>query len=150
MSIEFWITSLIVVASPGTGVLYTLAAGLSRGARASLFAALACTLLDIPRAAPPLAEIVAELLAATAERFYVALSAAGDAPAALGPFGVTGVAEIDGKAVSRAATGSAQRNGEADGPLGEPPLPKRAEPALTTTSGPVAASTRATSAVDSG
>ena len=48
MSIEFWITSLIVVASPGTGVLYTLAAGLSRGAKASLFAALACTLGIIP------------------------------------------------------------------------------------------------------
>ena len=48
MSIEFWVTSLIVVASPGTGVLYTLAAGLSRGARASLFAALACTLGIIP------------------------------------------------------------------------------------------------------
>jgi threonine/homoserine/homoserine lactone efflux protein len=48
MSLEFWITSLIVVASPGTGVLYTLAAGLSRGAKASLFAALACTLGIIP------------------------------------------------------------------------------------------------------
>ena len=48
MSLEFWITSLIVVASPGTGVLYTLAAGLSRGARASLFAAFACTLGIIP------------------------------------------------------------------------------------------------------
>lgn len=48
MSIEFWVTSLVVVASPGTGVLYTLAAGLSRGARASLFAALACTLGIIP------------------------------------------------------------------------------------------------------
>jgi len=30
VTIEFFITSLIVVASPGTGVLYTLAAGLSR------------------------------------------------------------------------------------------------------------------------
>jgi threonine/homoserine/homoserine lactone efflux protein len=30
MSIEFLLTSLIVVASPGTGVLYTLAAGLTR------------------------------------------------------------------------------------------------------------------------
>src|SRR6201991_2955190 len=48
MSIDFLITSLIVVASPGTGVLYTLAAGLSRGARASLFEALACTLGIIP------------------------------------------------------------------------------------------------------
>lgn len=48
MSIEFLLTSLIVVASPGTGVLYTLAAGLSRGARASVLAALACTLGIIP------------------------------------------------------------------------------------------------------
>jgi threonine/homoserine/homoserine lactone efflux protein len=35
VSIEFLITSLIVVATPGTGVLYTLAAGLSRGMPAS-------------------------------------------------------------------------------------------------------------------
>ena len=39
VSIEFLLTSLIVVASPGTGVLYTLSAGLSRGARASIIAA---------------------------------------------------------------------------------------------------------------
>ena len=51
MSIEFLLTSLIVVASPGTGVLYTLAAGLSRGARASVLAALACTLGIIPHMA---------------------------------------------------------------------------------------------------
>jgi threonine/homoserine/homoserine lactone efflux protein len=44
MSIEFLITSLIVVVSPGTGVLYTLAAGLSRGPRASVVAAFGCTL----------------------------------------------------------------------------------------------------------
>jgi threonine/homoserine/homoserine lactone efflux protein len=44
VSIEFLITSLIVVASPGTGVLYTLAAGLSRGSRASAVAAVGCTL----------------------------------------------------------------------------------------------------------
>ncbi len=48
MSIEFLITTLIVVASPGTGVIYTLAAGLSRGARASVLAAFACTLGIIP------------------------------------------------------------------------------------------------------
>ena len=36
MTIEFLITTLIVVVSPGTGVLYTLAAGLSRGSRASV------------------------------------------------------------------------------------------------------------------
>src|SRR5215510_5708378 len=48
MSIEFLITTLIVVASPGTGVLFTLAAGLSRGPRASVVAAFGCTLGIIP------------------------------------------------------------------------------------------------------
>jgi threonine/homoserine/homoserine lactone efflux protein len=48
VSIEFLITSLIVVASPGTGVLVTLAAGLSRGARAAVVAAFGCTLGIVP------------------------------------------------------------------------------------------------------
>ena len=51
MSIEFLVTSLIVVASPGTGVLYTLAAGLSRGPRASVVAAFGCTLGILPHMA---------------------------------------------------------------------------------------------------
>ena len=48
MSWEFLVTSLIVIVSPGTGVLYTLAAGLSRGARASVVAAFGCTLGIVP------------------------------------------------------------------------------------------------------
>lgn len=48
VSIEFLLTSLIIVATPGTGVLYTMAAGLSRGARASAVAAVGCTLGIIP------------------------------------------------------------------------------------------------------
>jgi threonine/homoserine/homoserine lactone efflux protein len=44
VSTAFLLTSLIVVVSPGTGVLYTMAAGLSRGARASVIAAVGCTL----------------------------------------------------------------------------------------------------------
>ena len=48
VSTEFLLTSLIVVATPGTGVLYTMAAGLSRGARASVVAAVGCTLGIIP------------------------------------------------------------------------------------------------------
>ena len=48
MSTEFLLTTLIVVATPGTGVLYTLAAGLSRGARASIIAAAGCTLGIVP------------------------------------------------------------------------------------------------------
>jgi threonine/homoserine/homoserine lactone efflux protein len=48
MSVAFLLTSLVVVATPGTGVLYTLAAGLARGARASVLAAFACTLGIVP------------------------------------------------------------------------------------------------------
>ena len=48
MSAEFLLTTLVVVATPGTGVLYTLAAGLSRGARASVVAAVGCTLGIVP------------------------------------------------------------------------------------------------------
>src|SRR6266480_4056632 len=48
MSISFLLTSLIVIASPGTGVLYTLAAALTKGARASIAAAFGCTLGIVP------------------------------------------------------------------------------------------------------
>ena len=48
MSTEFLLTTLVIVATPGTGVLYTLAAGLSRGARASVVAAVGCTLGIVP------------------------------------------------------------------------------------------------------
>jgi threonine/homoserine/homoserine lactone efflux protein len=48
MSIEFLITTFIVVASPGTGAVYTLATALSRGARASVIAAFGCTLGILP------------------------------------------------------------------------------------------------------
>jgi threonine/homoserine/homoserine lactone efflux protein len=45
---EFLLTTLIVVATPGAGVLYTLAAGVSRGWQASIVAASACTLGIVP------------------------------------------------------------------------------------------------------
>ncbi|HEV7252192.1 MAG TPA: LysE family translocator [Mesorhizobium sp.] len=48
MSLEFLLTTLVIVASPGTGVVYMLAAGLSWGGRASLLAAFACTLGIVP------------------------------------------------------------------------------------------------------
>jgi threonine/homoserine/homoserine lactone efflux protein len=51
MSIEFLITSLVMIASPGTGALYTLAAGLSQGSRASVIAAFGCTLGIVPHMA---------------------------------------------------------------------------------------------------
>lgn len=48
MTLEFLLITLIIVASPGTGVVYTLAAGLSRGGSASVLAAFACTLGIVP------------------------------------------------------------------------------------------------------
>lgn len=48
MSIDFLLVSLIVVASPGTGAIFTIATGLSRGARASVVAAFGCTLGIVP------------------------------------------------------------------------------------------------------
>ncbi|WP_423067970.1 LysE family translocator [Devosia sp. CN2-171] len=61
MSLEFLITTLVIVASPGTGVLYTLAAGLTRGTRASLLAAFACTLGIIPHIAAAVTGLAALL-----------------------------------------------------------------------------------------
>ena len=51
LSIEFLITSLIVVLLPGTGVLYTVSTGLTMGKRASVFAAAGCTAGIIPHLA---------------------------------------------------------------------------------------------------
>ncbi len=48
MSLEFLLTSLIVVLLPGTGVIYTVSTGLSRGAEASIFAAAGCTMGIVP------------------------------------------------------------------------------------------------------
>ncbi|GGX32932.1 lysine transporter LysE [Streptomyces malachitofuscus] len=48
MSLAFLLTTLVVVVTPGTGVVYTLAAGLSHGRRASLVAALGGTLGVVP------------------------------------------------------------------------------------------------------
>jgi len=61
VSLEFLITSFIVVASPGTGVLYTLAAGLTRGSRASVVAAFGCTLGIVPHMAAAILGLAALL-----------------------------------------------------------------------------------------
>lgn len=61
MSLEFLITSFIVVISPGTGVLYTLATGLSRGSRASVVAAFGCTLGIVPHIAAAILGLAALL-----------------------------------------------------------------------------------------
>ena len=51
MTWSFLLTTLIVVASPGTGVLYTLAVALAQGSRASIAAAFGCTLGIVPQMA---------------------------------------------------------------------------------------------------
>ncbi len=48
VSLEFLITSLIVVLIPGTGVIYTVSTGLIHGRKASVFAALGCTAGILP------------------------------------------------------------------------------------------------------
>jgi len=68
VGIDFLVTSLIVIVSPGTGVLYTLAAGLSRGSRASIVAAFGCTLGIIPHMAAAIMGLAA-LLHASALAF---------------------------------------------------------------------------------
>ena len=61
MSISFLLTSLIVCLAPGTGVLYTLAVALSRGSRASIWAAFGCTLGIIPSIAAAMLGLAAVL-----------------------------------------------------------------------------------------
>ncbi len=68
MSIEFLVTSFIVIVSPGTGVLFTLAAGLSRGSRASVVAAFGCTIGIVPHMAAAIMGLAA-LLHASALAF---------------------------------------------------------------------------------
>jgi threonine/homoserine/homoserine lactone efflux protein len=48
VSIDFLLVSLVVIVSPGTGVLYTLAAAIARGSRAGVIAAFGCTLGIVP------------------------------------------------------------------------------------------------------
>src|SRR5262245_6267168 len=48
ITVDYLITSLIVVLIPGTGVVYTVSTGLARGRRASAYAALGCTAGIVP------------------------------------------------------------------------------------------------------
>jgi threonine/homoserine/homoserine lactone efflux protein len=70
MSIAFLLTTLIVVATPGTGVIYTLSAALSRGRRGSVVAAVGCTLGIVPHMVATITGLAA-LLNASAAAFQV-------------------------------------------------------------------------------
>jgi threonine/homoserine/homoserine lactone efflux protein len=48
ITVEFLLTSLVVVLIPGTGVVFTVSTGLVQGRRASVFAALGCTAGILP------------------------------------------------------------------------------------------------------
>lgn len=48
LTLDYLLTSLVVVLIPGTGVIYTLSTGLFMGARASIFASLGCTVGILP------------------------------------------------------------------------------------------------------
>ncbi|MFE1010523.1 LysE family translocator [Streptomyces sp. NPDC058794] len=70
MSIAFLLTTLVVAATPGTGVVYTLAAALSRGRRASVVAALGCALGIVPHLLATVTGVAA-VLHASATAFQV-------------------------------------------------------------------------------
>ena len=61
MSPEFLLTTFILVVTPGIGVLYTVAAGLARGARAGIVAAFACTIGILPHVVAAITGIAALL-----------------------------------------------------------------------------------------
>jgi len=48
MSVEFLLTSLVVVLIPGTGVVYTVSSSIGGGRRRGMFAAFGCTLGIVP------------------------------------------------------------------------------------------------------
>ncbi|MEU0466754.1 MULTISPECIES: LysE family translocator [unclassified Amycolatopsis] len=70
MSVEFLLTALVVVATPGTGALLTMSAGLAHGTRASVIAAVGCTLGTVPHAIAAITGLAA-LLHASPVAFQV-------------------------------------------------------------------------------
>ncbi len=70
MSLEFLITSMIVILLPGTGVIYTLAVGLGRGLKPSIIAAFGCTLGIVPHAFASIVGLAA-ILHASALAFQI-------------------------------------------------------------------------------
>ncbi|MEV0121958.1 LysE family translocator [Streptomyces sp. NPDC050703] len=65
---EFFLTSLVVCVTPGTGALFTIAAGLSQGTRAAVIASVGCTLGVVPHMVAAITGLAA-LLNASAVAF---------------------------------------------------------------------------------
>ena len=70
MSWAFLLTALVIVATPGTGAIFTIAAGLGHGPRAAVLAAFACTLGTVPHLVAALTGLAA-LLHASGVAFAV-------------------------------------------------------------------------------
>jgi threonine/homoserine/homoserine lactone efflux protein len=70
VSLDFLVTSLIVVLIPGTGVVFTVSTGLVHGTRASVFASLGCTAGIVPHLLAAVLGLAA-LLHASALAFQV-------------------------------------------------------------------------------
>jgi threonine/homoserine/homoserine lactone efflux protein len=68
VSLDFLLVSLVVVVSPGIGVLYTVSTALGRGLRAGIVAALGCTVGIVPHMLAAIAGLAA-LLNASAVLF---------------------------------------------------------------------------------
>jgi threonine/homoserine/homoserine lactone efflux protein len=65
MGVAFLLTTLVIVVTPGPGLLYTVAAAISRGRRASLIAAAGCTLGIIPHLVAAITGLAALLYASS-------------------------------------------------------------------------------------
>jgi len=70
VSLAFLLTTLVVVATPGTGVVYTVSAGLYQGRRRSVVAAFGCTLGIVPHMVASITGLAA-LLHTSAVAFQV-------------------------------------------------------------------------------
>lgn len=75
MTLEFLITSLIIIVLPGTGVVYTLEIALSAGFMGSVLAALGCTIGILPAMAASITGLAAVLQ--TREEAFQALQYGG-------------------------------------------------------------------------
>ena len=65
MRIDFLLTALVVVVTPGIGVLFTLSAAITRGSRAAAVAAFGCTLGIVPHALAAIVGLAAVLNASS-------------------------------------------------------------------------------------
>lgn len=105
ISLEFLITSLIVVLIPGTGVIYTVSMGIVQGRAASIYASIGCTAGIVPHLAATILGLAAVMhtsalafqvlkYAGVAYLFYVAYATWRDKSA----FSVDGTVKPIGKA----------------------------------------------------